>query len=273
MEWAGQKPYFNVAQPLRDKWSYAFDTCSKSLTEAGVALQEGYYGNAALHATGVTASLSQMADAAYHHSSNAQTLMFLDNDPAHTSVFDPKHFQAFLETGLPVIMLADSGLRFCGTNPQSINAFQKRFGLPSLTPKPLSWVSQGLPRGYTLQEWSNRLTVTNKYKIYKCNHCADDMAKSFPNAGDSYITLRNTPPGQPLLGPRGNDIGAPVGWHIVTKDRLGNIWDNFGFQGASDTYLAGVSAANSQSAVAGEYGSFADAMYDIWLYWRYGIVN
>jgi hypothetical protein len=48
-----------------------------------------------------------------------------------------------------------------------------------------------------------------------------------------------------LLGGGGSNIGAPAGWHMVTMDRFGNIWDNLkGFQGYADDFLQGIVEAN-----------------------------
>ena len=48
----------------------------------------------------------------------------------------------------------------------------------------------------------------------------------------------------PLNGPKGESIEAPRGWHAVSLDDKGNIWDNFGFRGSKDEFLAAMEAHN-----------------------------
>jgi RHS repeat-associated protein len=114
-----------------------------------------------------------------------------------------------------------------------------------------------IPAGYTAEEWAARQqVVASEGGKYLCHVCAKAMNVKF---GDRVVALSaNKRPGA-LLGPGGSDIGADGGWHMMTIDRLGNAWDNFGFMGNAVDYLDRLFAANPSGVSSRVSHTFADA--------------
>jgi RHS repeat-associated protein len=114
-----------------------------------------------------------------------------------------------------------------------------------------------------------RLRVSNNYGPGDCDKCAADMNRQF---GDRVIVLQNDPPGKPLLGPEGQDIGADKGWHLVTVDPEGIVYDPSGPQGHVDTYLAAIRQTNPGVVISDPVGTYGEAeavwsAYDNFVEW------
>lgn len=120
-------------------------------------------------------------------------------------------------------------------------------------------IEQLLPEGYPLSEWIERMKTSAASRIHQCNPCVEAMSRSrFRTANDTIVHIASGDVdfrlaverlvnegklvaakelvmrswvGREVVGTQGQDIGAPAGWHIVTIDQFGYVWDNFGFQG------------------------------------------
>jgi RHS repeat-associated protein len=109
------------------------------------------------------------------------------------------------------------------------------------------------PPGYTIEEWNNRLQTVQKHPLGHCSHCAEDMNKKFDD--EIYVITSEYNP-KPLNGPTGEpNIGADRGWHMVTKDANGNLWDNFGFQGSADDYIDTMRSQNPGMNIKGPFNN------------------
>ena len=78
-----------------------------------------------------------------------------------------------------------------------------------------------------------RQQISNLFGPQQCADCARAMNEYDQ---DEIFVVTNREAGMRLKGAQGEDIGAPFGWHVFTKDNRGYAWDNFGCHGLACDY-------------------------------------
>ena len=112
------------------------------------------------------------------------------------------------------------------------------------------------PAGYTPEQWKKRKEVVDAFDPGECHQCASTMNTLFK---DRLIVLTSGARHWPLRGPQGEDITAPIGWHIVSLDSKGNVWDNFGFRGSKDEFLDAMKVQNPAMSTFGPFDTILEA--------------
>lgn len=127
-------------------------------------------------------------------------------------------------------------------------------------------VHNDCPPGYTqLEDYLRSRIVQQTGGRGKCYRCAETMNRAL---GDNITVITSDRYPNPLVGPKGEDIGAPVGWHVVTEYK-GQVWDNFGSEGPKDDYLSGILEHNPGAKLHGPFKDIYEAE-DVIGRWRWG---